>query len=83
MLTYTYKEHRTPNNRKDKEMKKERKEALINEMLTFGKAYLGKAEIRGAAVIKEYKALNKEVGKRYPGMVLCWDGSGTGECWMA
>ena len=83
MLTYTYKEHRTPHNRKESKMKKEHKEALINEMETFGKAYLGKAEIRGEKVVKEYKALNKEVGKRYPGAVLCWDGFGTGEIWIA
>lgn len=64
-------------------MKKEVKEALINEMINFGESYLGLGEIRGMDVVKEYKALSKEVTKRFPGMVLCWDASETGKIWIA
>lgn len=63
-------------------MRKEIKNGLIEEMLEYGKTFLGHADIRGNDVVKEYKALQKEVTKRFPGSVLCWDGFGTGEIWM-
>ena len=54
---------------------------LIEEMINFGESYLGQAEIRGLEVCKEYKALAKEVEKRFPGSVLCWNAE-TGYIWI-
>lgn len=64
-------------------MTKKQKEALIAEMNNNGMSYLGLTEIRGLEVINEYKALSKEVTKRFPGKVLCWDAIESGCIWMA
>lgn len=64
-------------------MKKEIKNALINEMVEYGETYLGLSEIRGLEVVKEYKLLSKEIKKRFPEKVLCWDAFGTGKIWLA
>ena len=64
-------------------MTKMQKEALITEMDNNGMSYLGITEIRGMEVVKEYKALSKEVAKRFPGKVLCWDAMESGCIWMA
>ena len=63
-------------------MTKKQKETLIAEMNNSGMSYLGIAEIRGMEVVNEYKALSKEVAKRFPGKVLCWDAIETGYIWM-
>lgn len=61
---------------------KELIDALIEDMDRFGETFLGTAEVQGEKVCKLYRRLNKEVGKRYPGMVVCWDNK-TGMAWIA
>ena len=69
--------------RKGKKMNRTQKDTLINEVVNNGMTYLGLVDIRGLEVVNEYKALSKEVAKRFPGMVLCWDPSDTGCIWIS
>jgi len=57
-------------------------EALISEMVELGETFIGTYEVQGENVCKLYRQINKEVGKRYPNMVVCWDAE-TGMAWMA
>lgn len=62
--------------------RKERIEASINDMIQFGETFIGTIEVQGMAVVKYYKALNREVQKMDRNKVVCWDAH-TGMAWIA
>lgn len=62
--------------------KRELVNALISEMENFGETFIGTAEVQGTAVVNLYKKLNKEIGKRNPGAVVCWNAE-SGMAWIA
>lgn len=63
--------------------RKELVNALIEEMENFGEAFIGTTEVQGTKVTSLYKAINKEVTKRYEGKyVVAYDGR-TGMAWIA
>ena len=83
MIHTSERERKSQTPERARKMTKMQKEALITEMDNNGMSYLGITEIRGMEVVKEYKALSKEVAKRFPGKVLCWDAMDSGCIWMA
>ena len=62
--------------------KRELINALIEEMYVYGETFIGTYEVQGMKVVKLKEKLNKEVGERNPGDIVCWDMK-TGMAWIA
>ena len=62
--------------------KKARIAALVEELETFGKAFIGTYEVQGEKVTKLYWALLKEVRTRNQDDIVCWD-KDSGMVWLA
>ncbi len=54
---------------------------LVDELEQYGEAYLGTIEVQGEKVIKLFTAIQKEVTKRHPRNVACWN-TKEGNIWM-
>lgn len=62
--------------------KKDLINTLIEEMETFGEAFIGTYEVQGEKVIKLYRAILKEVRARNYNDIVCWNKE-SGMIWLA